>query len=175
MKKDTVIGLVGVIVLVAAMVGVFRFEQGQVAGLTTASAFSLANETLDAVSGTVAVGATESHLVNVTQANVTRVSFTVTWTPGQGSTDLVNVTVRPPEGMEAGGQQESDSGSVTVTVDVPNGRPAGAPLTLGMAEWKVDVKFVSSQGPAPAGLPVLADTSLSYALETVVTSWQPAA
>lgn len=175
MHRDTVIGLVGVVILVAAMVGVFSYEQGQATGLTAVPALALANATLPEASGTVAVGATDSQLVNVTPANVTRVTFTVSWTGGGQATNTVNVTVRPPAGLEEGGMAESDSGSVTVTVLVPNDRPTSGPLALGSGEWKVDVTFVGSAGPAPGGLPVLTDDSLAYTIGTVVESWQPAA
>lgn len=172
MHRDTVIGIVGVVILVAAMVGVFTYEKGQTAALASSGSFALANLTLPALTGQVALGETESQLVNVTTTNVTRVTFTVTWAASQAATNTVNVTVRPPAGIEAGGMAESDGGSVTLTIDVPNGQPTSGPLLLGSGEWKIDVAFVSSTGPAPGGLPVLADESVAYEVATEVTSWQ---
>lgn len=194
LNKDTVIGIVGSIVLVAAMIGVFTYERSQ----ANAGAFAVTWESVQS-DGPTAEGSTPLQqstetTVDITQTNLTSVDFTVAWTPTQG-TDTLRVTVTPPEGsgLNATDPVEGDSGSITVTVPIPNEVPtverasgadesdATARLagthasTLGTGTWTITVEFVSATGVVPVpGAPVGSDTEVAWTAASSLTHYAPA-
>lgn len=168
MHRDTVIGLVGVAILVAAMVGVFSYEQSQAAGI--GGALALQNVTLPAVTGSTPLGETTDETVAIDQTGITNVTFTLRWTPGAG-VDTLAIAVVPPEGASA--QQvfdaQGDTGELVVTVPVPNTSQAGA---LGTGGWQVSVQFTSASSGLPQEPPVpvpgTTDAEVSWTLDTTV-------
>lgn len=167
MNKDTVVGIVGAAILVTAMVGIFYYERGVAAdgGIGgPGGPGTNANTTGPTVTGTVALGSTDSKLANITAASAGNVTFRLTWTATNGA-DTLQITVAPPTGsgiMEGSVSEPSDSGEITVTVAVP----AGATPT---GEWKVDVSFTqATPDPLPGGVPPptnppgSTDTSVDY-------------
>lgn len=171
MNRDTVIGIVGATILVLAMVGVFYYERGvaQEAGIGAGDdgAGGTTNTTLPSITGSVALGQTDSQLVNVTSSTATNVTFTLTWS---GSTaqrqNTLKLTVAPPTGSgitEGAVSDPSSSGEITVTVAVPAGADP-------MGEWKADVEFVSSGSGLPGGVspPGTTDSSVSYTLDVTL-------
>lgn len=151
MNRDTVVGIVGAVILVTAMVGVFYYERSVAATPNGEGDGGPATNSTSGpiVSGTVAVGATDSKLANVTATSARNVTFTLTWTATNGA-DTLQVTVAPPTGsgiMEGAVSEPSDSGEIVVTVEVPEGAtPTG--------EWKIDVTFTqATPDPLPGGIP----------------------
>jgi hypothetical protein len=112
--------------------------------------------------------------------NLTNVTFTVAWRPGQNSQDTVSVTVTPPNGTAVQSPSSSTS-PITVTVPIDNAKPTSStPEMKGYGAWKVAVKFVSATvgTPAGGGLPVsppggaLTDSSISWNLGTSLQFYQ---
>lgn len=193
MNKDTVIGIVGSVVLVAAMIGVFTYERNQ----ANAGAFAVTWGTEDATGptaeGSTALTETSQATVDVAQTNLTEVAFTVTWTPAQG-TDTLRVTLVPPDGsgLNASEPVQSDTGTILVSVTVPNpvptvDRAAGAneadatarlaqahASTLGTGTWTVSVEFVSATGVVPVpGAPVGSDAEVAWSVASTLTHYAP--
>lgn len=176
MNKDTLIGIVGAAVLVAAMVGVFQYEQAIAAGAPGPADWALATAAGPGVAGATDLGAVSEEIVNVTRLNLTEVAFTLTWTAQNGA-DTLTLTVVPPEGVASEPLTVSgDSGTLELKVPVPNEKPTGAARTLGAGEWQVSVQFTSASGLAPQSpVPVAADASVSWSLATSLTGYEPAA
>ena len=180
MHRDTVIGIVGVFILVAAMVGVFSYERGQAANILGDGALLLTNLTGPALEGTADVGAEATDTLSIAQANLTKITFTLTWSAGQTSENTVELLIAPAngtgltEGVSAG--PESD-GEITVDLLVPNAEPTSGPLTTGVGDYQVTVRFVSaSANGAPVGVPggtPLTDGSITWNLETTLTAYEP--
>ena len=161
MNKDTVIGIVGSALLVAAMVVVFVYERanaevGDEEGLT-------ASIEQPSLSGTANVGQSDTKQANITAVGPSNVTFTLTWTAEQGS-DTLKLSITPPSGSEiaAKGSSNEDDGSITVTVPVPADY-------MGQGLWSVKVDFVSARpAPLPGGVSPpaggMTDSSVSYSV-----------
>lgn len=185
MHRDTVIGIVGVVILVAAMVGVFTYERSQASSQGEADGGTLQTLAGPDASGTVAVGATEDKILAFNQTGITNVTFTLTWTPGQASSvDTLRLVVAPGNdtGLTSGFESEAeDDGEITLTIPVANVGPDGI---LGVGNWQVTVEFVSAAATTPVGQPPLppptappgtTDTSVDYALATSLQAYGSAA
>ena len=170
MNRDTLTGLVGVLVLAGAMVGVFFYERGtaQAAGIGApddADAATIPTEL--SLKGTATLGEVDTQIVTLTQATATSVTFRLSWTATNGK-DTLKLTVAPPTGSgitEGGASEPTDTGEITLSVVVPAGAsPAGG--------WEVKVEFVSAQpDPLPGGIPPptpppgSTDASVSYTVD----------
>lgn len=175
MHRDTVIGIVGVVILVAAMVGVFTYERGQAGNLPDAGSGSTTNFTAPAESGTVALGATEDVDISLNQTGMTNVTFTLTWTATNG-VDTLRLVVTPANdtGLTSGFESDAeDDGEITLTVPVPNTNAAG---TTGVGNWRVSVEFVSADPDLPAPDPVppppgTTDTEVDFTIDIAGTAY----
>lgn len=173
MNRDTVVGIVGSAILVAAMVGVFWYERS-VAQVGEAPDDAGGNPVAppSPVTGTVELGETATSLVNVPAANasVRNVTFRLSWTAENGR-DTLKLTVAPPPGSgipEGGMSEPADTGDVSVTVRVPEGATA-------VGVWEVKVEFVRADpDPLPGGLPPptpppnSTDGSVDYSVATTL-------
>ena len=195
MKKDLVIGIVGTLILLTAMVGVFRFEAGQ-----RGASFDLTWETSSAEAATLDGGTNEGEstegALNLTHLNVTRVEFVLEWTDEQANTgpDEFNLTVTSPDGVTRSAQ--ADNGRLSVVFEDLARVPEDARL-LGSDEaaardqamstyanraavgaWNVTVTLVQAGdttppgGPVPAPVSPLQDAANSWALSAVVTMFE---
>lgn len=193
MNKDTVVGILGAVILVAAMVAIFYYEGTQVpggtggAGGTGGGAGGNALYRTSTAAGPTASGQnTEEVTVDITQANVTAINFTLTWTDdvAQSDPDTFRVTVTGPTGTTYEGTAEGSDGGegVVVRISPINSVPAAAnaaPATLGQGTWTVSVELVGAGqvGGAPAPpvpIPGVTDTGNAWDLATDVETFQRA-
>lgn len=181
MNKDTVVGILGAVILVAAMVAIFYYEGTQAPGTTTTGGgggtgpltFTWQNRTADgpSVNGQTAEGETSQDAVTIEQQNLTRVTFRLTWTDEnvpQNQPDRFLLRVTSPdnqteeaEGENAAGQQ----GLVEVTFSPLNQVPglergttadlARLAGTIGMGEWRIEVQLLAAGDPGAPGVPPL--------------------
>lgn len=166
MNKDTVVGILGAVILVAAMVGIFYYEGTQAPGAVggggpggaggAGGAFRTANATGPGDSGQLAAGASEDLSVNITRANLTAVEFRLEWTDEnipQNTPDEFRLAVTSPGGvtLEATGAQSPVTVRFSPLNEVPTGA-AAAPGTVGTGTWRVTVELVSVG--QPGGLPL---------------------
>jgi hypothetical protein len=180
MHRDTIIGIVGVVILVAAMVGVFTYESGQAAVLGPGT-FQLANLTGASIEGSVDVGGEASDVLTLTQTNLTKVAFTLRWGSAQTSENTLQLVVAPANGTGLDTGVESDAetdGEITVEIMVPNAEPTSGPLALGVGDYHVTVRFLSAAVPTagvspPGALPVT-DSTVTWTLTTALTAYEPA-
>lgn len=197
MKRDTIIGIAGAVLLVAAMAGIFKFEGSQPASSLGSAAFDVAWTTADAngptTTASTPLGDTTETLLDISQTNLTRAKFTVTWTPTQG-TDTLRVVITPPEGSGLGrNETTADSGEAAIEFDVPNALPPEFRLfandedqarsrvaeqntkTVGTGEWTIAVTFESASGvvPVPGLPPVGADTEVQWDVSAILTHYVP--
>jgi hypothetical protein len=158
-NKDTVIGIVGSALLVAAMVVVFAYERAN-AQVATGEDLepAIAQSSL---SGSVAVGSSDTKTANITAVGPANVTFHLSWSANNGR-DTLRLTVTPPpgSGMQASTSTPSDSGDITVTIPVPAG-------TENAGNWTVKVDFTAAApDPLPGGIPPpaggMTDASVSY-------------
>ncbi len=189
MKKDLIIGIVGATILVAAMVGVFRYEASRTAG----EAFDVSWDDKVLVgptaSGTTNENAQAEQTLEIASLNLTKLTFSLVWTDepaGPGATnapDTFEFTVITPEGDSQTGT--SDSGRIDIVFDDLNARPlpkrilatdetaahaqlVGDTGSLGTGTWSFVVKLTNAGDQvAPAGgVVVTADTSNAWTIET---------
>lgn len=197
MKRDTIVGIVGAVALIAAMAGIFQYEKSQPASTLGSKAFDVAWAIEEANGPTTTaatpLGETTETTVEVAQANLTRAKFTVTWTAQQG-TDTLRVVVTPPAGSGlAPGETRADSGEAVVEIEIPNEVPpefrmfansegeARARLaaqntqTLGTGTWTIAVTFEEASGvvPVPGLPPVGADTEVQWDVATILSAYAP--
>lgn len=195
MNKDTIIGIVGAVVLVAAMVGVFQYEGSQSASTLGGAQFQVTWATDSAngptVSGSTAVGEETEEVLTVEETNLTRSEFTLVWTPGPGSTNTMRLTVTPPAGTGLDAQTvEGTGGEISLSFDVPNDVPQDATVfgnseeeargrlaaqytkSVGTGDWGVTVAFDSAEGPVP-GVPVGGDSEVAWDVNTILTRYAP--
>jgi hypothetical protein len=193
MKKDLVIGIVGTLILLTAMVGVFRYEAAQ-----RGSSFDVTWETRE-VSLAAEDGATNEQestalSVNVTQLNVTRIEFRLEWTDSTANSgpDEFELTVTAPGGAPK--TARSSEGVVSVVFENVSGVPTDVRLlgsdevavrqqalsyasTAGTGAWNVtvtlvdagDISGVPGQAPIPAQLQ---DVSNEWTLTPVATVFE---
>lgn len=118
MNKDTLVGVFGAVILVAAMIGVFYYEGSQpaVPGGGGALTFNVVWQTSrvdgPGAEGDAALNQAENAAVSVAQRNVTRAEFTFTW--AASNCDPSDVTQAFPP----------SPGNVRLTVDGPGAIPA---------------------------------------------------
>lgn len=146
MHKDTIVGIAGAAILVAAMAGVFWYEGTRGAETQGARSFSVsfAEAPVNGPSktGTANVGTPVVETFKIAQGNLTKITFTLVWTDEStpnNQPDTFTLKVEPPNGttIEA---QESDP--------VANG--AGAPG---------EIALTFTIGTLPSATTVSADTA----------------
>lgn len=198
MNKDTVVGILGAVILVAAMVGIFYYEGTQApagAGVATGGAGPLSlNWTTSSVAGPSARGQTTEgdsteERVNVSAANLTRIEFVLEWADDvmNSGPDVFNVTVTSPAGDTLTGTGRD--GRATVTFSPVNPVPTATRgsqadlerlrTTNGTGTWLVvielsdagDVMVGPLEPPPVPGAPT-EDTGNEWKLSTRLTSYE---
>lgn len=160
MNKDTVIGIVGSVILVTAMVVVFVYERNNVQATPDVATPPTTHVAVASLSGSVAVSKSDSKMDNITAVGSTDIKFHLTWTATNGK-DTLKLTVAPPKGnLTAASSTPTDSGDVTVTVHVPAG-------TVVRGDWTVQVDFTTATpAPLPGGIQPpaggMTDSTVSY-------------
>lgn len=170
MHRDTVIGIVGVVILVAAMVGVFTYERGQAADLTGPGG-TVANLTGPSDDGSVAVGSSTDVTMSINTTGLTNITFTLAWTPGNG-VDTLKLSAAPGNdtGLTTGFESSEESdGEITLTIPLNNTATDGK---VGTGAWQLTVTFVSASpgGPLPVSPPVAPPGSTDSAVDFTVES-----
>jgi hypothetical protein len=193
MKKDLVIGIVGTLILLTAMVGVFRYEAAQ-----QGSSFDVtwASRSVDGApqEDVAAEGTPLAASVNVTQANLTRVEFVLEWTDDDANTapDRFNLTVTSPTGESR--SASADSGSISLVFEGIASAPPPARLlgsdeaaaraqalrqyasAAGTGAWNVTITLEDAGDvAAPAGqvpVPQLQDVGNTWTLRPVFTFFE---
>lgn len=186
-NRDTTIGVVGSLVLIAAMAGVFLYERGQFDDYTIT--WGTAEGVLASDDGTLSQGASQSFEAVVAHEGVARVRAVVTWTDDAGDPDTFEVVVRDPGGAEVD-RQSGSSGEVmaeaTVTEapartsvaarspeDARDQAMAGLDASAGQGTWTVEVLLVEAPGTTLPGANVeaAADGSNDFDVEVVLVTW----
>lgn len=167
MNRDTITGIVGAVILVTAMIGVFQYERSISAATgNSAGALTLANVTGSSLTGSLAAGATFDDVVNVTHGNLTLVTFTLQYDGGAG----LSLNVESPTGNSSSG----DGNGATVSFVVGSAESsAGTPWTLGTGDYKVSV--ANTDAPQPTDPVPVVGGGAATAFEVVVTyqAWSP--
>lgn len=181
MNKDTVVGILGAVILVAAMVGIFYYEGTQAptgvangpggpatnpsvrANLTTVDGPKLSSD------GSQPAGPGVTKNVTINQSGVRKVEFTLTWTDDNsaapGGPDTLKLTVTPPSGAGATAKSDSkDTGTITLSFENLTAAASG--------QWAVTVEVTSTGDqapPVPSPIPLpISDTGNSWSLATKV-------
>lgn len=191
-KKDTIIGIVGTLILLVAMVGVFRYEASQGAGSSFAVDWPVSETAAAALTGRTTEGESQQDGVAIDRANLTKVSFVLEWTDDvQGSApDRFNLTVVAPDGTTR--SAEGDAGEVVVTFEGLGNPPPGvqvlganeAEVSARMARqystnggagtWNVTIKLLTAGDQnAPVGnLAIQADNGNDWTLTPRLSAYQ---
>ncbi len=198
MNKDTIVGIVGAVILVAAMIGVFKYEGSRAQATLGSKSFDVAWTTKEVTgptltSGTALRSSTEEK-VTVTESSIVDADFTITWTAQQGE-DTLRLTVVPPDGSDLNeSSAEGASGSLTVTFTSINEPPstdrafgdetketeerlsAQHAKSRGTGEWTIRVEFLDAtgvSGPIPVAPPIAADQEVQWTLATALSVYAP--
>lgn len=174
MHRDTVIGIVGVVILVAAMVGVFTYERGQASNVIENGGAGLTNMTGPSTEGTTALGASTDATLEFNQTGMTNVTFTLRWTPTNG-VDTLRISIAPSAdtGLTSGASSEAENdGEIVLIVPVENTAAGGE---LGVGPWQVSVEFVSAATGLPVEPPVpppnTTDSEVAWTVDTSVQTY----
>lgn len=190
MKRDLVIGIVGAAILLAAMVGVFRYEAAR-AGDAFDVAWTTETSAGPSTSGQTAEGAESQVTLSVNQTNLTSLTFFLNWTDDIGDPDEFELTVIDPDGVSQ--TVTGSTGSLAVTFSNLSATPpptrtlgqdeadARARLaqantgTAGIGTWSFVVRLVDAgdQSVPAAGVPITEDTGNAWTLETRQESYAP--
>lgn len=193
LNRDTLTGILGAVVLVAAMAGVFLYERGQFQEYALDWQMSETG-TQDFPGSTLQEGNSDSHTVIIEDGTLSRVRATVTWTDDVGEPDTLNVDVEGP-GDEMAGSDSGSSSPLEATADVTeapsmataSGRTAAdaeeqaanaVASEAGQGTWTITVTLESAPGEPDDGIPVTeeaADGSQSYSLTVAWDVWDPVA
>lgn len=193
--KDTIIGIVGAVILVAALVGVFYLEgsQGGAAG-GTPNEVSWTDRSLDGpeLSGETEEGSSTNDTLPVPHGNLTTFDVVLTWTDDIGDPDRFRLTVTSPDGALVK-EAEGESGRLNVTFPDVNTVPPETTVygdseddarskvaqqhtrTRGMGNWTVTIELVDAGdfSPIPGGPPAQEDTSNTWELTSEITVYEP--
>lgn len=175
MNRDTVIGIVGAVILVAAMVGVFQYERTRAPGALGDTPIFNSNFTGPNEQGSLTLGASADAELNVTTQNMTNITFTLTWTPQATppGDDTFKLVITPPSGVNATTLEgQSSTGTVTVVIPIGNAKPTTAPTTLGVGAWTAKITFVSTSAVTPPP-PVPVTREDAWKLAVTGTAWAP--
>lgn len=190
LKKDLIIGIVGATILVAAMVGVFRYEASRTAG----NAFEVewTSQSFDGpkANGVTQEGQTTATTLDVKRANLTAATFTLVWTDDVANSqpDEFQVTITSPDGVVR--DATGSNGRVEVKFDniaiqpAPQTVLAGSEAearsrvdqqasTSGTGTWQVSIKLVNAGDLSTpvGGVPVQQDNGNSWTLESKLTAY----
>lgn len=196
-SRDTIVGVVGAAVLVAAMAGVFAYERSQFQEYDVSWSTAQAGQTNHS---DISLSEGQSETFNVSLAAddlpdgraLAAVEATATWEDDVGQADTVRVAVDGP-GNRSAGPQEDDGGSVTVRVDVADepdattasGRSpddaedqatSGLDAEQGLGEWVVTVELADAPGEADDDNPVTdeeSDGTEDVDLTIAWHAWEP--
>jgi hypothetical protein len=191
MKRDLVIGIVGAAILVAAMVGVFRYEAAR-----AGSAYDVewTTTTLDGPvqAGETAEGQRSEVTLAISEANLTALTFVLTWTDDVGAGDEFQLTVVDPAG-EVSQSARSTTGEIALTFEgLATAPPASRvvatsesdaraqlarqhTITTGTGTWSVIVELLNADETSTVvgNVPVPPDTGNAWTLQARQVVYEP--
>lgn len=192
--KDTIIGIVGAVILVAALTGVFYYEGSSAEGADGANEYDLTWDTRTTdgpgVDGETQEEETTTETLTVEAANITEATFTLTWTDDTGSADTFNVTVTSPAGETESASGDSEELSVTfenINTVPPDGTVSGDSeedarsqaadqytATRGQGDWTVEItcENAGDANPVGTGPAIEEDDGNSWELASELTVYE---
>lgn len=196
MKRETIFGLAGGAILLAAMVGVFQYEGSRASSVVLGSeSYDVAWSTNEVAgpgkSGELAPREGKSEAIDVALANLTATAFTLEWTDDVGGPDVFRFTVVSPEGVRL--SVTGASGKLTLSFTGLNAIPARgivfaddeseAERTLaskntrraGTGAWNATVELLEAAGQTTpvGGIPLQPDPGNAWAIATAHTVYVP--
>lgn len=189
MNRDTWTGILAAAALVAAMVGVFFYEQARFEdeqGQEYTIDWQMVEAEATSVDGTALNAAgSRDHMFPVTANGVAHVRSELAWSDAVGANDEFKIelkgappgfTVDPKEGttsplsLEIPVNAEPTTTRVRGQTEEEARANAGADLAAGQGNWTITVRLVS----APGGqLPTQTDGSNAYTLTFSYDVWDP--
>lgn len=190
-RKDLAIGLVGTLILLAAMVGVFRFEAAQ-AGDAYRVSWPTATAAGPGDEGRSTEGQETAVDLNFTSVNITRIEFVLSWEDdvAESEPDTFTLRVVAPNGTAyeaeaaSGGELVIDAAGLAlvpqeIRVNGASKERVERDLVTRYANdaatgiWQVTVTMVEAGGTSgPAGgLPLPQDDGNDWTLTTRVTTY----
>lgn len=172
MHRDTVVGLVGAVLLVAALVGIFFYEARNAPATDTGAFATVAEEGPGVQGDPIGEGATGEHDLEIDAQGLAAIDFVVVWNDDNGDPDVFQVRVLGPGGVSRTSETEDD-GEIRVRFEGLNASPSG---TNGTGVWHVTVELVDAIGTTtPLGeAPVQQDGGNAYAVQTDLELLRPA-
>lgn len=190
LKKDLVIGIVGATILVAAMVGVFRYEASRTAGNAFEVEWTSGSFAGPSANGVAQEGETTETMLSIDRANLTAVTFVLSWTDDVANSqpDEFEVSIRSPDGTIR--NATGSNGRVEVVFEDVAVQPA--PQTVlagseseararvdqqasraGTGEWTVSITLADAGDLTTpvGGVAVQQDTSNGWTLETQLRAY----
>lgn len=190
MKKDLVIGIVGTVILVVAMIGVFKYEASRGGGSSFQVTWAEATAAGPSESGTLQEGASDAKDLDVNATNVTKIEWTLSWTDDVGNNDAFEFVVTSPSGVNRTG--EGSNGKASVVFENLTAMPAemrilasseadaeariarDATTTAAQGVWVVSIRLASAPGQAsPGGVDVPPDNGNAWSLTSTLTVYEP--
>lgn len=186
-NRDTAVGVVGAMVLVAAMAGVFFYERSQFDTYQVDWSQQAAGG--ETQTGDLDEGNSQSHSLTVDAERLSTVSVALSWSDDVGEPDTLELVVQGPNGTYADSIEDSSS-PLELAFDVheqpdvstATGRSledareqvnASTSWTNGTGEWTATVTLVDAPGQQAAGQQMSADGSQEYEVALTYEQWAP--
>lgn len=187
LNRDTAVGVVGAVVLIAAMAGVFFYERAQF------EEYDVAWEEIEAGSSSetdsLDEGASQSYTFTADADRLSRVTLTLSWSGDVGEADTFELVAEGPNGTHTGSVEGSaspleveipiheDPGVETATGrsldDAREQLNTSASWTNGTGDWSVTVTLVDAPGQQVGGQEAMGDGSQDYELAFTFERWEP--
>ena len=200
MDRDAVIGVVGGVLVVGALVGILYVEGAK--PLASGGAFRYAvTWTTAQANGPQAAGVADEGVESLTAFTVqarglAAVGVVLVWTDTVGTEDTFRMTVRGPDGRELSGEASNEAGAAgelhldftalsptptvaSVFADDETGaltRARDAAGSAGVGEWTARIELLEAgdqEAPVPGLPPVAEDTEQAWDLRTLFTRHEP--
>lgn len=181
MHKDTIVGIAGAAILIAAMAGVFWYEGTRGAESAGAREFAVVFAAADgngpSKAGTATVGTPVADKLTLVSGNFTKITFTLLWTDDAGAPDSFKIRIEPPNATglaaqetEAEPNEANGKGEIKVEFNLGN-LPGATSLfadsaqeaeatamgnsarRVGGGEWRFTVTLTAAGDPTPVALP----------------------
>ena len=189
-NKETLTGLLGAVVLVAAMIGVFFYERGQFHEYDVTWQQAPSETAQQAQGATLSTGEAADHTFTLQAPSLATVEVTVTWTDDGGDPDTFQVLVEGPDGRS--GNAQGSQGELVVEVPVAEtptatsavGRNEEAAREMllsqvatgqGQGTWTVTVTLEAAPGATTpvGGAETQADGANDYEVTLQPLVWDP--
>ena len=190
LRRDSILGWFGLLLLALALAGVYQFEASRGGGSSYVVSWATLQEPGPDAHGGSRLGQALTIPLDFAKPNLTRVTLALEWTDDVGDPDALRLTVTSPAGQTRSG--EGSSGRVTLEFAPLSPVPAGLRMLAASQDeaasrlarertnvsatgtWNATVELLSSPGAStPVGVEVQSDGQNDWTIRSTMTTYRP--